>query len=176
MFCELHEAAQREVLALHGHDHAVGGNERIDGEQPERGRRVDEDPVVVVLDRRQPFLEGALTADEAGEGELGAREVDRRDGEIHFSLVQHLLDRQPVDENVVHRALDRVGVEPLAHREVPLGIQVNDQHAQALLGERDSKVQRGRGLRHAALLVGERDDPCHTYSFRGVRIRGRGTT
>src|SRR5438876_2134641 len=40
---ELHEPAQRQVLALHGDDDAVGGDERVHGQQPERRRRVDED-------------------------------------------------------------------------------------------------------------------------------------
>ena len=32
---ELQQAAQREVLALHGHDDALGGGQRVDGQQPE---------------------------------------------------------------------------------------------------------------------------------------------
>ena len=78
---ELHETAQREVLALHGHDHAVGRDERVDRQQAERRRRVDEDEVVVVADRRERLLERALAADHRRERELGAGEVDRRDGE-----------------------------------------------------------------------------------------------
>ena len=35
------------------------------------------------------------------------------------------------------------------------------QHAEALLGEGDGEIERGRRLRDAALLVRERDDPSH---------------
>ncbi len=141
------------------------------GEQAERRRRVDEDPVVALLHRRDPLLERALAPDETREGELGAGEVDRGDGKVDLTLVDHLVDRQPVDEDVVHRALDRVRVEPLAHRQVPLRIEIDCEHGQALLGKRDGEVEGRRRLRHATFLVGERDDPCHTCSFRGVRGR-----
>src|SRR5688500_3813232 len=45
---ELHEPAQREVFALHRHDHARRRDEGVDGQQAERRRRVDEDEVVGV--------------------------------------------------------------------------------------------------------------------------------
>ena len=45
------------------------------------------------------------------DGELGACEVDRRNGDVHLRGLDDLFDRQAVDEHVVHRALDRVGVE-----------------------------------------------------------------
>ncbi len=54
---ELHEAAQSEVLALHGHDHARGRDERIDRQQTERRRRVDQDEVVLVTNLEQRLLE-----------------------------------------------------------------------------------------------------------------------
>ena len=71
--------------------------------------------------------------------------------------LDHLLDRQPVDEHVEHRLLDRVRVQPLRHRQVALRVEVDQQHAVAPLGERDAEVQRRRRLRDAALLVREGD-------------------
>src|SRR6266545_5489349 len=87
---ELDEPAQREVLALHRDDHVVGRNERVDRQQAERRRRVDEDVVVVLLDRGQRLLEGALAADHARERELGPGEVDRRDGEVDLLVLDHV--------------------------------------------------------------------------------------
>src|SRR5262249_29601908 len=107
----------------------------------------------------------------AGEGELGAREVDRGDGEVNLAPVQDLVERKPVHQDVVHRALDRVRVEALAHGQVALRVEVDGQHAAPLLGEGDGQVEGRRRLRHAALLVGERDDPCHTRSFGGFVLR-----
>ena len=48
---QLDQAAHRQIFALHGDDHLVRGRQRVDREQPEARRRVDEDEVVVVLDR-----------------------------------------------------------------------------------------------------------------------------
>ena len=168
---ELDEPAEREVLGLDGDDHAVGGSERVDRQQPERGRRVDEDVVVAVADRDERLLECALAADHRGEGQFGAGEVDRGDGEVDLALVDHLLDRQLVDEDVVHRAVDLVGVQALAHRQVALRVQVDAEDSHPLLFQGDGQVQGGRRLRHAALLVGECDHPYQGRSFRGFRPR-----
>src|SRR6266567_8294928 len=57
---ELNEAAQREVLGLHRHDHAGSRDERVDGQQAERRRSVDEDVVVALLDVDERLLQRAL--------------------------------------------------------------------------------------------------------------------
>ena len=51
----------------------------------------------------------------------------------------------------------RVGIDPLRHRQVALRVHVAAEHAVALLGKGHGEVERGRGLGDAALLVGERD-------------------
>ena len=85
---ELHEAAQREVLGLHRHDHAGRRDERVDRQQAERRRRVDEDVVVAVLDRRERLLERALAADLARQRHVGAGEVDRGDGDVDLAAAR----------------------------------------------------------------------------------------
>ena len=89
--------------------------------------------------------------------------------------LDHLLDRQPVHEHVEHRSLDRVRIQPLRHRQVPLRVEVDQQHAVALLGERDAEIQRRRRLRDAALLVRERDHLCRARRSRarGANVRTR---
>ena len=79
-----------------------------------------------------------------------------------------------MDEDVEHRAIDRVGVHPLAHREVPLRIEVDHEDAMPLLVERNTEVERGRRLRDAALLVREDDDVRHQRALcLGSRGRRR---
>ena len=169
---ELHEAAQREVLALHRHDHAVRGHECVDREQTERRRRVDEDVVVAVAHLDERLVERALATDERGQGELGPGQVDRRDGDVHLDGLDDVGDRDAMHEHVEHRALDRVGVHALAHGQVALGIEVDDEDAAPLFAERDAEVERRRRLRDAALLVRERDDLRHQPALRlGGRSR-----
>ena len=47
---KLDQAAHRQILALDGDDHLVGGRQRVDRQQPEARRRVDEHEVVVLVD------------------------------------------------------------------------------------------------------------------------------
>src|SRR3954447_2006466 len=162
---ELDESAQREVLALHRDDHAVRRDECVDRQQAERRRRVDQDVVVRVPDGRERLLQRALAADHAGQRELGAGEVDRRDRDVDLTMLDHFLDRQPVHQHVEHRALDRVRVQALTHRQVALRIEVTEQHLEVLLGERDAEVERRRRLGDAAFLIGKRDHAAHRRPF-----------
>jgi hypothetical protein len=148
---------QREVLALHRHDHAVGGREGVDREEAERRRRVDEHVLVGRAQRQERLLERALAPDHGRHRELGAGQVDRGDGQVDLALHDDVLDRRLVHEHVEHRPLEVVGVDPLAHRQVRLRVEVHGEHALAALGERDAQVERGRRLGDSALLVRERD-------------------
>ena len=65
------DALQREVLRLGAEQRLVGGDERVDGQQAERGRAVDEDDVVVVVDVRERLAQRQLAAHLAGERQLG---------------------------------------------------------------------------------------------------------
>ena len=48
---EIGETLEREVLAVERNQHGVGGDERVEREQAERRRRVDEDVVEAVAQR-----------------------------------------------------------------------------------------------------------------------------
>src|SRR6187549_13169 len=155
---ELDQPAHRQILALDGDDHLARRRQRVDRQQPEAGRRVDADEVVVAGDLFERFLERALAADLGAHRDLGAGQVDRGDGDVDLALLDDLRDRHVVDEHVVEALLHLVGIDPLAHRQVALRVQVDAQHPVPGLGKRHGKVQ-GRGrLRHPTLLVGERDD------------------
>src|SRR4051812_23373973 len=176
---ELDEPAHRQILALNGDDHLVGRGERVDRQQPEARRGVDADEVVVVADRREGLLQGPLAADHRRHRDLRSRQVDRRARDVDLAAADDLADRRLVHEHVVHRQLERVGVDALRHRQVALGVHVHAQDTVARFGERDRQVQRRRRLRHAALLVGECDDfgllLLHVSSLsivRGTRTRG----
>ena len=50
---EIGEPFEREVLAVQRNQHGVGGDERVERQQAERRRAVDEDVVVLVAHRRE---------------------------------------------------------------------------------------------------------------------------
>ena len=82
---ELDETAQRQVLGLHRHDHAGRGDERVDRQQAERRRRVDQDVVVAILDRRRAPSGARARGRSGSTAPVGAGEVDRRDGDVDLA-------------------------------------------------------------------------------------------
>ena len=54
------EALEREVLGLHGHDHAVGRDEGVDGEGAERRRTVEDGEEEAVTDGAKGVAESGL--------------------------------------------------------------------------------------------------------------------
>ena len=53
-------ALQGKVFALHGHDHAIGGAQAVEGEHAQRGWAVDQHKVVFASHRRQRGFQAAL--------------------------------------------------------------------------------------------------------------------
>ena len=79
-------------------------------------------------------------------------------------------------ERSMFDVLVRVRVHPLTHRQVPLRIEIDHEHAEALFLEGDREVQRRRRFRDAALLVREDDHPLQARLLRGwmcPRVRTR---
>src|SRR4051794_8304556 len=119
---ELDQPAHGEILALHGDDYLVRRRQGVDREQPEARRRVDEDEVVVLLHGRESLLQGPLAADHRRHRDLRAGEIDGGAGNVHLALADHLAHGDAVHQHVVHRLLERVRVDALAHRQVGLGV------------------------------------------------------
>ena len=69
---QIGEAFEREKFAVERDEHGVGGNERIQRQQSERRRAVDEDVVELDRARRRGTCEGVLRVEEGDELDLGA--------------------------------------------------------------------------------------------------------
>ena len=82
---ELDEPAQRQVLGLDGHDDPGRRDERVDRQQAERRRGVDQDVVVARLDRLERLLQRPLAPDLGRQRHVGAGEVDRCDGDVDLA-------------------------------------------------------------------------------------------
>src|SRR6266542_2206156 len=160
-------ALQRVVLRLHRDDHALRGDERVQGEQPERRRAVDEDVVVALHDvARELVAERHLAADGAEELHLRGRELDVRGCDVDV-LGPRVHDdrgerRLGLEHDVRHPALDVREVDAQAHGQVRLWIEVDAEDRAAELGQRPTEVDGARRLADAALLVRDRDDLAQT--------------
>ena len=81
---QLGDAFEGEVLGLHGDEEAVGGDQRVQGEEVERGRAVEQDEGVFGADGLEGLAEAELAAVLADELDVGADHVlaagdERRD-------------------------------------------------------------------------------------------------
>ena len=72
---EIGEPLEREVFAVERNQHGVGGDERVEREQPERRRRVDEDEVEAVAERVEHEAQPRLAVRQRDELDFGAGEV-----------------------------------------------------------------------------------------------------
>ena len=162
---QLADPAVRQRLALQRDQHAVGGRERGDRQHAERGRAVEQHPVVRpllgVLEVLGELLERALDdvlAPGAGEEVgLGAGELDRGRQDVDALLgLDDDLDRvDTLGQDVVDRGLEVLGVDAEREGQAGLRVEVDQQHAVPELGQRGADRGDGRGLRDPALLVGD---------------------
>ena len=122
------EPLERVVLALQRHDHAIGGDQRIEREQPQRRRAIDEHVLVTdrVRDRARQRLTQALGAiGQIDELDLGAREILRRGDHIErgdVGLHDDVGQRRLADQRLVETALAPCAAgSPRRSRRCPAG-------------------------------------------------------
>ena len=84
----------------------------------------------------------------------------RREVAVEVGRGERLVDRVAVGHALLHAD---------AAREVGLGIDVHEQDVPLRQGERRGQVDGGRGLAHAALLVGYGYYPAHFQQLTGLR-------
>jgi hypothetical protein len=111
-----------------------------------------------------------LSADLRTQGDLHRREFDARGRQIDLALHHSPFDFDPVDQHVVHRIADAVGVQTETHREIALRVHVDGQHSMTHLFESHAKTEGGRGLCHAALLISEGHDLGQAISLRQISL------
>ena len=171
---QLPDPAVRQRLALQRDQHAVGGRQRGDGQHPERGRAVEQDPVVrlvaeVVGELLERALDHVLAARAGQQVGLGAGQLDR--GRQHVDAVLGLDDDlqrvHALGQDVVHGDLEVLRIDAERERQAGLRVEVDQQHAVAQLGQGRPDGGDGRRLGDAALLVGDGEGD-------GRRARGLG--
>ena len=157
---------QREVLGLGGDQRVIGGHERVDRQQPKRGRAVDQDHLVVAARVRQRPPERQLAAHLAAEHQLGLGEAQVGGDDV---LVDRLGRRRASGEHVGDRRLD-VGGEVEVVGQVALGVEIDRQRAHAAAAQDVGEgAHRGR-LAGASLLREHSDRVSHC---RGDTTRRR---
>ena len=75
---QIRQAFERVVLGLHRYEHQVGGDQRIDRQDAERGGTVDEDEIVVSADRFDRLAQAQRAILGVDELDLDARQIATR--------------------------------------------------------------------------------------------------
>ncbi len=121
------DALQREVLGLGGHERAVGGDQRVDRQQAERGRAVDQDQLVVAGGLGQRAAQRQLAAHLRAEHQLGLREAQVGGDQV---VVDRLAGRGSSGQHVGDRRLD-FGRQVEVVRQVALRVEVHRERLHA---------------------------------------------
>ena len=172
---ELHEPAQREVLALDRNDHAVEATSALMVSRPSDGGVSIRTVVVGVPHRCERFLERTFAADHARERKFApARSIEETARSTSTWWITSS-DRKPVHEHIEHRPLIVSGIQALAHGQVALWIEVDKQNLQPLLGEGDAEIERRRRSATPPFwFANEITRPAGGPFAVSVRIPGRG--
>ena len=143
-------------------DERVCGDERVQREQAERRRTVDEDQVELRAERIQHAPEAVLARQHADELDFGAGQVSvgRNQGQVvHPGRQEKGFGLGVGGQRLVDRSAGgRVSLQADAAREVSLGVDINKQHPASVKRQRRRQVERCGGLADATLLVRHRED------------------
>ena len=161
---QLGQPLEGVVLALDRDEHLASPDQRVQRQQAERRRAVDEDvveilgaveqtgerPLQPVLTRhlRRQFEVGPGEVNRGRRTEQGVRDLDGRD---------HVRELPVAEEHVIHgRRADGV-IDAECRARIALRIKIDDKHAQAMQRHCGRDVDCRRGLSDATLLVRDGD-------------------
>src|SRR5690606_21653963 len=166
---ELGQPLQGVELALDRDQHGVRRGEGVQRQQPERGRAVHQDEVVPLAHRLQRAPQHQLALRSVDQLDLGADQVAARGGDVEEREVEaadeDVVDRHPLDHDVVHRRLHVGAVDADPAGRVALGVHVDDERAPLGDGQAGTQIDGGRGLADAALLVRYGNDAGHALQL-----------
>ena len=160
---EIGEAFEREVLAVQRDQHGVGGDERVERQQAERRRAVDEDVVELGAQRIEDALQPVLALRHRDQLDLGAGQIaiGRHERQVRDACRQDIRRRRRASPSAApRRRFPLRSAGPLSRRRSSGCPADRCRRAAPWTGKREGggEVDGGRGLADAALLVGDGDD------------------
>ena len=172
------EPLERVVLALHRHQHAVGGHQGVDRQHVQRRRAVDEDHVVVVAHRLQRHGAAAARGRRSSSAAAprrrsgpGWRAAARSRAPAACSDAPRRAVQSPTSTSQLPCSSVRL-LDAAAHGGVALRVEVHQQHAAPRRRQRGGEVDGSGGLADPALLVGDGDHAFHGRDRSGERPVG----
>ena len=179
---ELRNAFQREELALHRHQHGIRRRHRVERQQVERRRAVDQDVVEALVGRacarwRATSADDRVAQPEGARSGIGQRRIEadqvgvgRHDVQARNRRRQRAFEQAgAAGQHVVGGLRPAFDGDAETRRGVALRIEIDDQHALADGGQRRAEIDGRRRLADAALLIGDRQSRGSRPSSRSSR-------
>jgi len=179
---ELGDAFEGEVLGLHGHEQRICGDQRVERQQVERWRAVEQDKGVFGLAFRvaewfEGLAQAELAAVDAYELDVGPDHVAGagNQGEMaDLGEQDHVAGSDVAEQEVIDRGAVVVAAEAEAAGGVGLWVDIDQQRGKAFEGQRGGQVDGGGGLADAAFLVDDGDDLGAASGGGGFGVLGHG--
>lgn len=162
-------AFQRKELALDRDENAVGGNKRVQRQQIECRRAIDEDELIIVADGLEPLAQHKLPLLHSDQVEVSANQILIRGQQIQpvqLRLTDALLEWLAVDQHVIDGGQTFGLLNSEAGSRISLWIAVDQQHLDVACCKRGSKTDGGRGLSDATFLIGNRYDSAQSFGLK----------
>ena len=165
---QLRHALEGQVLRLDRDQHRIRGDQGVQRDQPERGRAVDQDVVVLVAAGVEQRAHPVLALGLINQFNLDADQVAGRGDELQAGKVRgsqrQLVDAGQSVETVVDGGSLRVEVEADGAGGVRLRIGIDQENRLLRDGKGGSQVDRRGRFPDAPLLVDDGDDSTHERS------------
>ena len=149
-------------MRLKGNKNLVGRRQGVDCQHSQRGGAVHQHEIESAFVLQKQVAENDFPTDNAGQLDLGSRQVDvrSRHPQALSDLAPHLAQRSCVNQDIVHRRALAIGLNTQMSGGVSLRVQI--QHANSLAGLRQGsgQVDRRRRFPYSAFLIDD-GDPSH---------------
>lgn len=161
---KLRDPFEGEELALNGDQYGIRGDESVQREKVKGWRAVDQDEVVLGARLIEFAPQPAFAVGQFHQFNVGCHEVSIRGDDskaVAEGSPQNLRNWRVGDESVIGGELIRFFGDTQAGRCVSLWVNVDQENAEIIGGERRGQVDGGCSLSDAALLVCDGDYFCH---------------
>src|SRR5882672_11622687 len=161
---QMGQSLERVELALQRDEHSIRRDERVDRQQTQRRRAIDDDVVIGGRDCFERVPKSMLASLYSDELDLGSHQVDVRRQQTkagYDGRPDCLLRRLPTQQHVIDRGVETALLDPQPGRRIALRIQVHEERRALGESEPSREIDGGRRLSYAALLIHDRESLGH---------------
>ena len=135
------------------------GDQRVDCDQAERRRSIDDDYLVLFLERLHSILQTERSVEITHQLRLEFCQTNARGNYVEVFVCRLVNGKLgislPVHHQLIRRSIDRHGIEK-RNRAVGLGIEIEEKRFRSAAGKRGCQVYGGGGFPYATFLISNR--------------------